>query len=307
MYESLCRQCDDFHLFFFAFDEDCYKTLQKLNLRNATIIPLTEFEDEELLKVKPSRNLVEYCWTCTPSVIKYALDKYNLDSCTYLDADLYFWSSPLSLLEEKHHKSVIITEHRYTHCYDQAHKRGKFCVQFVTFQNDGPGREVLEWWRKACNQWCYARFENGKFGDQKYLDRWPEDYGAVHVLRNLGGGVAPWNIQQYEVFEKNTKPWARVKDSSIEFAIVFYHFHHVRFLVDNITDLGGYRLSVNDKKLIYQPYIRHVLRIAEKIKQIDGNSSFTEKTAGMIANPSSLLRSIKHRLQGNFLKSQAYN
>ena len=46
--------------------------------------------------------------------------------------------------------------------------------------------------------WCYNRFEDGKFGDQKYLD----DLGArfsnkVHVLKNKELILAPWNATRF--------------------------------------------------------------------------------------------------------------
>lgn len=61
----------------------------------------------------------------------YVLDHYDVDSCTYIDADLYFFSSPQILIDEVGDNSVMITEHRYTEKYDQTKTSGKYCVQFV--------------------------------------------------------------------------------------------------------------------------------------------------------------------------------
>ena len=88
MYQSLAKYCKDFHLYIFAFDDKAYQILKKLCLPKTTIISLKEFEDKKLLSVKPTRTKVEYFWTCTPSVILYAIKRFNLKICTYLDADL---------------------------------------------------------------------------------------------------------------------------------------------------------------------------------------------------------------------------
>ena len=111
--------------------------------------------------------------------------------------------------------------------YDQTDTSGIYCVQFMYFKNNLEGKKILSDWRKQCIKWCYNRFENGKFGDQKYLDNWPQKYSRVHILNNLGGGVAPWNVQQYKVL-KNLK-FLKLSNKT-KFNLIFYHFHSVKLM-----------------------------------------------------------------------------
>lgn len=286
MYESLKKNSDKFHLYIFAFDDRSLNLLKKLNLEFVTVVSLGEFEDEELLALKSGRTAGEYCWTCTPSIIKYSIEKYNLESCTYLDADLYFFSNPAVLIEEMEEKSVLITEHRYTPEYDQSATSGIYCVQFMTFKNDKNGMKVLNWWRESCNTWCYARFEDGKFGDQKYLDDWTTRFEGVHVLENLGGGVAPWNIQQYELQKK-------------DFQLIFYHFHNFKFIGDDKLEFGNYILRNSDLKILYKPYLVHLEDIKNRIEHIDNTYDFhgTKKPEKSWKTP---LRNIKRRLKNTY-------
>jgi hypothetical protein len=94
LYRSLEKNCPSFHLYVFAFDDNCYEYLKKQQFSSLTPISLQEFEDEELLKIKPGRSAAEYCWTCTPSTIRYCIQRFKLDACTYLDADMIFYSTP---------------------------------------------------------------------------------------------------------------------------------------------------------------------------------------------------------------------
>lgn len=256
MYESLKEHSQPFHLYIFAFDDRSETLLKKLNLDHMTVIGLNEFENERLLAVKDDRSAGEYCWTCTPSTIKYCIETYKLDNCTYLDADLYFYSDPSVLIEEMGAKSVLITEHRYTPIYDQSATSGIYCVQFMTFKNTPEGMHVLNWWVDACLDWCYARFEDGKFGDQKYLDDWTERFDCVHVLENLGGGVAPWNVQSFDFFNGDVE-------------LVFYHFQALRFLPDGKIDLSGCVLQHEVIENIYKPYVKCLVSISQNLKSYD--------------------------------------
>lgn len=230
MYQSLCDHCDDFHLYVFAFDNATYEFFAREKLPHITPVSLAEFEDEELLRVKPTRTAGEYCWTCSSSTIYWVLNHYNVEHCTYIDADLFFYSNPKVLVDEMGANSVLITEHRYTPCYDQTETSGRYCVQFVTVKNDKRGREVITWWRERCLEWCYNRMEDGKFGDQKYLDDWTERFDGIHVLQHLGGGVAPWNMQQYTYELCNGRVYGKEKKSGTLFPLVFFHFHNLNFV-----------------------------------------------------------------------------
>ncbi|WP_270088365.1 glycosyl transferase [Sphingobacterium sp. SYP-B4668] len=277
MYHSLERYCPSFHLYIFAFDDVCYSTLRKLHLQYATIISLTDFEDEQLLAIKPTRTEAEYCWTCTPSIIKYAIQTYQLDSCTYLDADLLFFADPSVLLGEMGERSVLITEHRYTPEYDQFDSSGKYCVQFMCFKDTEEGMTALEWWRSSCIAWCYNRIEEGKFGDQKYLDDWASRFKGVHELKHLGGGVAPWNVQQYDFEHRDGILYGRETATAIVFPVVFYHYHAFKYAEANaFLPTSVYRLSENDLQYIYGPYV-YALKAADRaLARVEAARKFHE-------------------------------
>lgn len=114
-----------------------------------------------------------------------------------MDADLYFYTSPESIFNELTNSSIGLSPHNYSPEYDKSEVSGKFCVQFVYFRNNRYGMQALNWWRNECIKWCYARLEDGKFGDQMYLDRFSLLFNEVHIIENKGGGIAPWNIQKF--------------------------------------------------------------------------------------------------------------
>lgn len=293
MYNSLAAVEKDFVLYILCFDDIAYDILQKLNLPHVVLCRLEDFENEDLLKVKKERTKGEYCWTCTPQVIAYFMDIYKLPRLTYLDADLFFYAPPAVLLDEftASGRSVLITEHRYTRAYKHLEKTaGIYCVQFISFANDGNGLTVLNWWKERCLEWCYNRFEDGKFGDQKYLDTWPEKFERIHVLEHLGGGTAPWNIQQYRV-EK--------LPSVNSIPVIFYHFHDFAIQSNWTFDYGDLPLSKSVKEYIYNPYIEALSKSLSDIRGID------PAFAAGIVQPDKGIRALRKKLV-RLIKSQYY-
>ncbi len=256
LYASLVAQASPFHLVVLAMDDAAYVTLTRLDLADMTVVSLSEVEDTALLHVKPTRSRGEYCWTCTPCLLDYAFRTYGGEMWTYVDADLYFFSDPRVLIEEMGSASVLITPHRYTQRYDQSAVSGIYCVQFMTFCRTAQGLAVLDWWRNACLDWCFAVPEQGKFGDQKYLDDWPERFEGVHVLQHLGGGVAPWNVQQYQIYTRDGQVRGKELRTGVEFPVVFYHFHALHLKARFWVDYGAYALRWGAKWALYRPYIK---------------------------------------------------
>jgi len=297
MYQSLEKTCDNFHLYIFAFDDISFDILNKLKLKKATIIPLKDFEDARLLAVKPGRTKAEYCWTSTSSTILYVIEKYNVPSCTYLDADLYFYKNPKLLFDEMGDKSILITEHRYPPKFNRAASSGIYCVQFITFVNNKEGLEALKWWRDACNEWCFDRYEDGKFGDQKYLDDWTTRFKGVHVLQNLGGGLASWNVEQYPfIVRKGNQIVFLNKKDNTKFEAVFYHFHHVRFFKNDIVDLGWRHPTMPVVNNLYVPYIEALNENESVVKQIDSDFNIPLKEFTLINN-SGIKNKIKYLIK----------
>ena len=201
LYNSLANVSKDFCLYVLAMNDKCFDVLSDLNLEFLKPIRLEDFENEALLAAKENRSRGEYCWTCSSSLIKYLLNTYNLDCCTYIDADMYFYQDPQILIDEMIYSgaSAQVVEHRFPKGDSRAWRVGTYCVQFNTFKNDNIGLQILDEWVEKCLESCSQIPDGIHWGDQKYLDPIVSKYRKnICVLENLGGGVAPWNISQYK-------------------------------------------------------------------------------------------------------------
>ncbi|WP_454061317.1 FkbM family methyltransferase [Candidatus Nitrospira salsa] len=256
--ESLHRhEQNQFTLFAVCMDELSRAILEKMNLENVISVPLhqIEYRDDRLVSTKSSRSLVEYYWTTTPTIILYLIEQYpEIDVLTYVDADLFFFSSPDPIFQELHQQSILLHEHRFSSSLlHLAQNNGKYNVGLLCFRNDTHGLEALRWWRERCLEWCFSRYEDGKLGDQMYLDDWSTRFQQVVELQHIGGGLGPWNQEQYAI-RKNEFGEACVND----LPVIFYHFHALRFVSPELivpVDHLHYPMNLSVLQVCYLPYI----------------------------------------------------
>lgn len=294
LHQSLLAHCPEFTLYVYCFDDETHRILCEIKPPRLVPVSLAEFESEELLAVKPSRTKGEYCWTCTSHVVHHALEKFALGNVTYLDADIFFFSNPGILLDEMNAAggSILITGHNYTPRYDQSAECGIYCVQFISFNADENGMTALRWWCDRCIEWCFNRKEDGRFGDQKYLDDWPKRFAGVHVLRHSGGGVAPWNVQQYSVGRGESCPTVD------GVPVVFYHFHNLAWHEDDTFMLDHYRISRDVQDIIYRPYVDALRRSLDGVRS--GSPGFSRGMAPVPERKTSFWKTIENSLKGKY-------
>ena len=274
LYYSLKTVCD-FHLYIFSPDEKCISAIKNKNLSNVTIIPLNTVETKELLAVKELRTLGEYYWTIKATCIKHLFDTLNLKLVTYIDTDSFFYSNPKPFFDELGNKSILIVPHNFSPKYFKEIKNGIYNAGFISFRNDKLGLLALNWWNEKCIEWCFSKKEDGKFGDQMYLNSLAE-FEGVHSLKHRGA-LANWNVQQYTFNKIKDSIIGKVK-SDEEFEVVFYHFHYLKFLNSHEVELGRKYLSKEVLTLFYKPYIGLLLELAPIESQGVSAKSFSWKT-----------------------------
>jgi len=268
LYHSLSRHAPGATLWVLCLDSATERVLGGLPLPGLRPVPLTELEAAEpaLRAVKPDRSRVEYYFTCTPAWLWHLLTRVpGAAPITYLDADLYFFSSPASLVEETLSGSIAILPHRFAPAYRHLERYGIYNVSWLTFLDDRPARECLAWWRNRCIEWCYDRLEGDRYADQKYLDDWPTRFENVHVIANEGAGVAPWNVAGYPIGRRE----AGLRAGNAP--LVFYHFHGFRRLARWLFDPGltryGAEMTPLLREAVYLPYVDELRAIEHELRR----------------------------------------
>ena len=276
LFQSLKKNCVSFRLFVLCLDEPSYFAISKIaqNEPNLVAKSLREVEswDKDLLRSKSNRSRIEYYFTLSPILPLYILNSEGpLESIAYLDADLKFFSDPKCLFEELDTGSIFTIEHRFPIHRKKDEIYGRFNVQCQIFKHDSEGVACLERWREQCLEWCYDRLEGSRFADQKYLDEWPDLYKNLVISKNLGAGLAPWNIDGFEIELTNNQQELRVNNHPL----VFFHFHSLKKIFGNLyfTGLSNYKVRIPKSIInwLYKPYVIELENNQESLfKLLDG-------------------------------------
>ena len=266
LHSSLVSHARDFHLWVLCMDNLTFDLLQKMDLKNVTLIASTEFENERLLEVKKIRTVAEYSWTCTANLCWHVLGKISEgDIITYLDADMFFFDDPEIIFKEIGNASIAIVEHRLEGQRKIMEKFvGKYNVGWVSFKKDEDGLKSCQWWKDRVLEWCFARFEGGKIGDQHYLNDWQQRFNNVRVIKHEGADVAPWNVANRKIFLKNAKIYIGAVP------LVFYHFHNfVLISAGFYLPASAYYIPGAAKKYIYSRYFEQTRQVINMVAKVD--------------------------------------
>lgn len=264
LFDSLERHCPSFTIYTLCLDEACLERVRELGRSQVVPVGLSELEVAvpELATVKKDRSRLEYYYTCGPAFIAYVIERYSaIEVITYLDADLYFFSNPEPLLETFNKHSIGVVPHHQPE-FRKDNWQGKYNVGWINFRRDSDGLACLYWWRERCLDWCFERYEDGKYADQLYLDHWPKLFKGFYEFIHHGANVGAWNVGDYHFSRRNGQIYVD------EDPLVFYHFHGFRKLTGNVYDTNlGLTLRPPSpvlKRHVFSEYIESLERLAER-------------------------------------------
>ena len=295
LHDSLSRHCSTSHLFMVCMDDISYVFLKGKNFVNVTLIRVDEVESQVpgLAACRHDRTLVEYYYTCSAAICYFILHHIpGVNELTYLDADLYFYSSPEPIFNEMEGKSIGIIAHRFSLMTRRNIIYGKYNVGWITLRNDDNGMLCVKDWKDDCIEWCFQKVEEIRYADQKYLDFWENKYKGVHVIQNKGANVAIWNVANYQLSKKNN---IVLIDRT---PLIFYHFANFKQYGPREfkTDLSKVfvRLKGVLKDDVYAPYANSILSFAI------GNYLIKAKAETHVSGKMARFRILSHKIREFF-------
>jgi hypothetical protein len=269
-YRSLVNVCKEFNLYAFTLDDESYNALNALNLEHLIPISLSYSEDSNFLSITNFQTKQEYIQRCISSSILYVFENFECNHCTYLDPNLWFYEDPITVINEiPIHKNVMIVENRFTKHYFKSESNSRFNSSFIYFDASEYSMEILETWQRDCIEMTEKSEKKSKI-DLKYMDDWTEKYDCVHIMQNIGGGLASWNIQRYNFDIENGRIKGLALEKNIFFNPIFFHFQGLNLYENNKYILAPklYIISQQIQNIFYMPYIQQLFYASEELSKL---------------------------------------
>ena len=270
LHESLVAHSPPFTLWVLCLDETTEAVLKELRLPAVEMVPLADLEraNPQLPAVRPGRTDLEYYWTLTPAWLLHLFERQpRIELLTYLDADLFFFDDPTPVYEELGAGAIMALPSRYSPYNRRLGWGSRFSVSFNVFRRSAESLSCLRRWREQCLEWCFEQLDHGRYGDQNYLDDWPELYPSFVAVANVGAGLGPWSLGARPLAAPGGCPHVD------GVPVVFFHFGKLRIVRPwlyepcfwtrraPLTPVARYALCV--------PYIRELRRASKRARAVN--------------------------------------
>jgi hypothetical protein len=143
-------------------------------------------------------------------------------------------------------------------------KSGTYNVSWVGVPRSEVGMRCAMEWASQCKSSTSASpqiiHNQLIYGDQGYLDSWPEKYNLnLHIIENEGFGTAPWNFESYAI--SNSFP-IKINNQRL----IFYHFSSHQFGFMFARKMGTeYSRIRKYPKIIYLEYENSLKQISKTL------------------------------------------
>ncbi|ASY20707.1 hypothetical protein A1sIIA65_00200 [Candidatus Planktophila dulcis] len=256
------------HWTILALDSTVSIELRKLSKANISVISFEDFDDKELRSLTGKRPWREICWTSAACLLYFCLNsEKDYDFVGYVDADCFFVADVFEMLSEiPDSKNFAIHEHKFSpDRIEWLPKSGRFNVGVVIGRSGTEFNTCVGVWREQVLLRCDVDMSNGRCGDQTYLNEWPTKYSSLHIFENPGIGLAPWNLNNYQIHSKDEAICIGLNK------VYFFHFHGLEFrflrgFAGIYVPAAGYQIKILPLKEIYKPYVSQLLATSTKLR-----------------------------------------
>lgn len=166
------------------------------------ILTLSDLSSE-INRAVEGLSITEACTAVKADAMLVLLARKTSEYVTYIDPDIFVYDTLQRIRDEHKKGEVLLTPHLLhppireisviNHEIAGVLKHGIFNLGFISCKKSELATRVISWWSERLKRYCRADYSLGVWTDQKWFDLTPVYFPEIHVVRDLGWNVAPWN------------------------------------------------------------------------------------------------------------------
>lgn len=191
-------------------------------IKNVRILSARNILGSKFDELTSRYDIVEFATCLKPILIQKLLLEGN-QNVAYIDPDVMFFSNLNDIFDKSSRSNILLTPHRLVPSnnsdsiiQDSTFLRyGVFNLGFICVS--AKAYDFVDWWISRTLYSSHRIFKDSVYTDQKWIDLIPA-YFRYRILDNPGCNVAPWNIDERPVQNREGKWFIGEKQ------LVFFHF-----------------------------------------------------------------------------------